>query len=135
MLTRMVLQGCILSLWAIVMASQAHAQQPIASGGQTNGKARVEVLSATRTEGDTLTLRFIISNENSQDMSLTLGNLQLVDLVNRRTYGAGLTSRCQVPVASRTVCWAIFAAPPVTVKSINMQFYENFDLIPVPLPG
>jgi hypothetical protein len=109
-------------------------EAPIAFGQQANGKARAEILLVKRTEGDTLTLRFAIVNDGNQPLSMTLGNMKLVDLVNRRSYSPGVSSTfCRTEPGERTTCWAVFAAPPASVKTINVQFYEGFDLISVPV--
>jgi hypothetical protein len=120
---------------AIAMPRHALADEtPIASGQQSNDKARVEILSAKRTEGDTLTLRFEIINDGNQSLSLALTNIKLVDLVNRRSYSAGVwSSRCRTDPGEHRICWAVFGAPPAAVKAINVQFYEDFGLIPIPL--
>jgi hypothetical protein len=126
-----------LLIWAVsALPAQvaAAAEAPIASGQQTNGKVSAEILSLNRTEGDTLTLRFAVVNDSNQSLSLTLGNMNLIDLVNRRSYSPGLTSqKCRAEPSTRSICWAVFAAPPANVKTINVQFYEDFDLISVPL--
>ena len=109
-------------------------EAPIASGQQTNGKVRAEILSVKRTEGDTLTVRFAIINDGNQPLSITVLNMKLIDLVNRRSYAPGLTSpSCRTEPGERTICWAIFAAPNASVKTINVLLNENFDLISVPL--
>ena len=109
---------------------------PIASGKQTNGKARAEILSLKRTEADTITLRFAVANEDNSDLSMTISNMQLIDLVNRRTYQPGIqSSSCRIPAGERRVCWAVFAAPIASVRTLNVKFYEDFDLIPVPITG
>jgi len=60
--------------------------QPAASGTGEDGKVRVDVLSIKRTEGETVTLRFNLVNNSGSDFSIVLGNMHLVDLVNRRSY-------------------------------------------------
>lgn len=108
---------------------------PVATGQQTNGKARAEILSLKRTEGDTLTLRFAIVNDNNNDFRVVLSNMRLVDVVNRREYSPGLSSPpgCAIPSGERRICWAIFAAPNASVHVLNVQFYEDFGLIPTPI--
>ena len=107
---------------------------PIASGQTANGKARADILSLKRTEGDTVTIRFAIINNGNQTLSMTLGNMKLIDLVNRRSYSPGVTSpNCRTEAGERSICWAVFAAPNGSTKTINVQFYENFDLISTPI--
>ena len=124
--------SCALSAQPLI---NAHADEfPIASGQQTNGKARVDILSLKRTEGGTVTLRFAVTNENNTDLSMTIGNMELIDLVNRRTYSPGLKSpSCSIPSTQKRICRAMFAAPNASVNMINASFYEDFGLIPVPI--
>ena len=128
-----------LSVCALVACAPHRASAedtPIASGQQTNGKARAEILSLKRTEADTLTLRFAIANEDNRDLAITISNMQLVDLVNRRIYKPGLESNsCRIPAGERRICWAVFAAPNASVRMLNVKFYEDFDLIPVQISG
>jgi hypothetical protein len=111
--------------------------QPAASGTGEDGKVRVDVLSIKRTEGETVTLRFNLVNNSGSDFSIVLGNMHLVDLANRRTYSPGLmSSLCTTAPGKQVACWAVFAAPPESVKKISVQFYEHFDLISgVPITG
>jgi hypothetical protein len=63
---------------------------------------------------------------------MTLANMKLIDLANRRSYSPGVSSSsCRTEPGERTICWAVFAAPNANVKTINVQFYEDFGLIPV----
>ena len=120
---------------AMLVTAAARADDAVlASGNQTNGKAHVDILSLKRTEGDTLTIRFVVVNDGNRTMTLYLPNLRLIDLINRRSYGTGVTStNCAVEPGARTNCWAVFAAPPANVKSINVTFHEDFGLISVPI--
>ncbi len=124
-------------LAGIVFATSAAAadEAPIASGPQSDGgKARLDVISAKRTEGETLTIRFRLVNTNgNSDIAMTLGNMALIDLVNRRSYEAGLSSSCRAKAGKTVTCWAVFAAPPADLKAITMKAYEDFELISVPL--
>jgi hypothetical protein len=131
-LARLAIPVCALMVF---LPPQAVADDaPIAFGQQTNGKARAEILSLKHTEADTMTLRFAVANDNNRDLSMVLPNMQLIDLVNRRIYQPGLTSSsCRIPSGERRVCWAVFAAPNANVRTLNVKFYEDFDLIPVPL--
>ena len=129
----------LLSLVSCALSAQplinAHADETaVASGQQTNGKARVDILSLKRTEGGTVTLRFAVTNENNNTLSIVIGNMRLIDLVNRRIYEPGLQSpSCNVPSTERLICWAMFAAPNASVSMVNVSFYEDFGLIPVPI--
>jgi hypothetical protein len=114
-------------------AGAGATEAPIATAQKTNGSARVDILSLKRTEGDTLTLRFAVTNGGNANLSITTGNLKLVDLVNRRTYDAGVYSPCVIEPDQRANCWAVFAAPNASVKSINVNFYEDFGLISTPI--
>jgi hypothetical protein len=116
-------------------ANSAHAEDAvIATGQQSNGKARADILSLKRTEGDTLTLRFAIANENGKTLMMVLGNMRLIDLVNRRSYEPGVKSPdCNIPNGEKRICWAVFAAPGANVRSLNVAFDEDFGLISVPI--
>ena len=107
---------------------------PIATGRNSSGKVRVEILSLKRTEGDTVTLRFALVNDGRENVHLTLPNMTLLDLVNRRRFSTGVTSTsCRAANGERQICWAMFAAPNPNVRSLNVMFFEDFDLIPVPI--
>jgi hypothetical protein len=111
--------------------SPGHAEdRPIASAAAQDGKVRVDILSLKRTEGGTVTLRFVLTNNGDGDFSMVVGNIHLVDLAARRSYGAGLmSSSCSTPPGRQVNCWATFAAPPEATKTLAVQFYENLDLI------
>jgi hypothetical protein len=121
----------IIFVAALGIGAQAQAEdQPVATGGSPDGKVRIEVLSLKRTEGDTTTLRFAIVNDGNAEFSPVLANLRLLDLVSRRSYEPGLSSsNCRGAPGTRTVCWAMFAAPPPNTKTLTVKFYENIDLI------
>ncbi len=130
----------ILSILAAITGSfcgvaPAFAQDaPIATGKQAAGTARIDILSLTRTDGDTVTIRFMVKNVDGNSVSLTLGNTKLLDLVNRRLYGSSVYSNsCSTRPNVNAVCWIVFAAPPVGLKTINIQFQEDFGLITVPM--
>jgi|SRR4051812_44006831 hypothetical protein len=95
-----------------------------------DGKTRVEVLSLKRTEGETVTLRFQVTNDGNDTFSMTLGNSKLVDMVGRRIYSPGLTSSgCSTPAGQQLACYAVFGAPPAGTQKMSVQFYEKLDLI------
>jgi hypothetical protein len=124
--------SCALSAQPLV---NAHADEtPISSAQQINGKARVDILSLKRTEGGTVTLRYAITNENNTDMNISTVYIQMIDLVNRRTYSPGLTSHsCSIPSTEKRICWVMFGAPNASVSMVNVTFAEDFGLIPVPI--
>jgi hypothetical protein len=125
----------ILFVYGIAFPLIAGADEaPIASGTRTNGKAHLDVLSLRRTEGNTVTLRIAVTNEENQPLTIQLSLINLVDLVNHQIYNSGLNSpRCSVPPGERLICWAIFAAPNASVKSVNVTLNEDFGLIPTPI--
>jgi hypothetical protein len=135
--TRVRAAGLGVALMTFAATSAFADDQPAASGTSQDGKVRVDVLSIKRTEGETVTLRFSLVNNSGSDFSIVLSNMHLVDLVNRRSYSPGLmSSLCSTAPGKQAECWAIFAAPPETVKKISVQFYERFDLISgVPITG
>ena len=112
--------------------SAAHAEDgpPIASTATHDGKVHVDILSLKRTDGKTVTLRFVVANDGDGNFSMVVGNIHLVDLAARRSYGAGLmSSSCNPPPGGQVSCWATFAAPPEATKTLAVQFYENLDLV------
>jgi hypothetical protein len=121
---------CLSAVLALPLSS-AHAEdRPIASTATHDGKVHVDILSLKRTEGKTVTLRFILANNGERDFSMVVGNIHLVDLAARRSYGAGLmSSSCSASPGGQVNCWATFAAPPEATKTLAVQFYENLDLV------
>jgi hypothetical protein len=118
---------------AAVSAAKAD-DAPVASGVSSDGKVRADMLSLKRTEGDTVTLRFAIVNDSNRTVSTTLGNMRLIDLVGRTSYEPGVTSSsCSAEAGAKAICWAVFAAPGPNTKSINVKFYDDFDLISTPI--
>jgi len=125
-----VILSCVL---ASVGAAKAD-DVPVASGVSSDGKVRVDMLSLKRTEGDTVTLRFALVNDSNRTFSTTLGNMRLIDLVGRTSYEPGVTSSsCSTDAGAKAICWAVFAAPGPNTKSINVKFYDAFDLISTPI--
>jgi hypothetical protein len=107
---------------------------PVASGVSSDGKVRADMLSLRRTEGDTVMLRFAIVNDSNKTVSVTMGNMRLIDLVGRTSYEPGVTSStCSADSGAKAICWAVFAAPGSNTKSINVKFYDAFELIPMPI--
>jgi hypothetical protein len=105
-------------------------EQPAASAMNAEGKVRVDVLSLKRTEGDTVTLRIAVVNNGNDNYPIVMSSVKLIDIVNRRTYGAGLsTSVCNPAPDHRLACWAMYAAPPANAKTMSVQIPEHFDLI------
>jgi hypothetical protein len=104
--------------------------KPIGEVVTQNGKVRVEVLSLKRIEGNLVTLRWRIVNDGSSNFTMTPGNARLIDLTGRRQYEPGLTgSQCNAKPDERTVCWATYAAPPASTRTLAVKFYEQFDLL------
>jgi hypothetical protein len=124
--------SCVL---ASVSAAKAH-DAPVVSGVSADGKVHADMLSLKRTEGDTVTLRFAIVNDSNRTVSTTLGNMRLIDLVGRTSYEPGVTSStCSAESGAKAICWAVFAAPGPNTKSINVKFYDTFELISTPIGG
>src|SRR4051812_40647506 len=82
--------GACAALFATSPAFSATAA--LGAATSPDGKTRVEILSLKRTEGETVTLRFQVTNSGNDTYSMTLGNSRLVDMVGRRIYSPGLTS-------------------------------------------
>lgn len=111
-------------------ASATYATTTLGSATSPDGKTRVEILSLKRTEGETVTLRFQVTNSGNDTYSMTLGNSKLVDMIGRRIYSPGLTSSgCSVPAGQQLACYAVFGAPPAGTQKMSVQFYEKLDLI------
>jgi hypothetical protein len=114
---------------ALLATSPAFSATP-GSATSPDGKTRVEILSLKRTEGETVTLRFQVTNGGNDTYSMTLGNSRLVDMVGRRIYSPGLTSSgCSAPAGQQLACYAVFGAPPAGTQKMSVQFYEKLDLI------
>jgi len=119
--------AALVGLPAIASAAD---ETPVASTASLNGKLRVEILSLRRIEADLVTLRWRIVNDDVKDFLMTSSLTRLVDLAGRRQYEPGLTSElCRAEAGSRTMCWATFAAPPKTTKTMAVKFYESFELL------
>lgn len=115
---------------AVLTATSPAFSAGLGTATSPDGKARVEILSLKRTEGETVTLRFQVTNDGSDTFSMTLGNSKLVDLAGRRIYSAGLTSSgCSTPAGQQLACYAVFGAPPAGTQKMSVQFYEKLDLI------
>ena len=116
---------------ALFATSPAFSAAPVLGAATSpDGKARVEILSLKRTEGETVTLRFQVTNAGNDTYSMTLGNSRLVDIVGRRIYSPGLTSSgCSAPAGQQLACYAVFGAPPAGTQKMSVQFYEKLDLI------
>ncbi len=128
---RIFLSSCAL---AATLSSARADDAPIASGLRPDGKVRADILSLKRTEGDTVTLRFALVNDSNQSVTVTVGNIRLIDLIGRMSYEPGVSSNgCSADPGSRTICWAVFAAPSSNTKTINVKFYDAFDLISTPI--
>jgi len=120
--------GACAALLATAPAFSAAAA--LGSATSPDGKTRVDILSLKRTEGETITLRFQVTNGGNDTFSMTLGNSKLVDMVGRRIYSPGLTSSgCSAPAGQQLACYAVFGAPPAGTQKMSVQFYEKLDLI------
>ena len=125
--TSMLVAGITLS---VAMAGAASAQTSLGAATSPDGKVRMDILSLKRTEGETVTIRFQITNSSNDTYRVTVDNMRLIDVVGRRIYSPGITSPgCLTPVGQRETCYAIFGAPPASTQKINVQFYEKTDLI------
>jgi hypothetical protein len=104
--------------------------QGAGSATSPDGKVRVDILSLKRTEGDTVTLRFQVTNDSNDGYLVTMDNMRLIDIAGRRVYSPGVTSKnCSTPIGQQLTCYAIFGAPPAGTKTMAVQFYEKMDLI------
>jgi hypothetical protein len=111
-------------------APAVNAAPSLGSATSSDGKTRVDIVSLKRTEGDTVTLRFQVTNGGNDSFSMTTGNAKLIDMVGRRIYSPGLTSStCSTPSGEQLACYAVFGAPPAGTQKMSVQFYEKLDLI------
>jgi hypothetical protein len=125
-----------------VASAQTTAAAPVATEAvlattqQTNGKARINILSLKKTEGDTMTLRYVVVNDNRESLYINRNDMSILDLVNRRKYGAGQSSECTVRSDQQQLCWAIFAAPKDNPQTLSVEIKTTgappFDLVSVP---
>jgi hypothetical protein len=125
------LMSCLVAAPFVWPVADARADDPpVRSATTADGRVRVDVLSLKRTEGDTVTLRFAVVNNSNADFSVALLNLRLIDLMARRYYDVGLSSSsCTSAPDKQVTCWAMFAAPPASTRTIAIKFYERLDLI------
>jgi hypothetical protein len=116
---------------AFFAISPAFSATPVlGSAISSDGKTRVDILSLKRTEGETVTLRFQVTNDGNETYSVAAGNVRLVDMIGRRIYSPGLTStNCSVPVGQQLACYAVFGTPPAGTQKMSVQFYEKLDMI------
>lgn len=125
--------GATIALACLLAAAAPPApaqDKPIATAEIANRKIRVEVLSLKRIEGNLVTLRWQLVNDDTASFLMTVGNMTLVDLAGRRSYSPGLSSSsCAARAGERTVCWATFAAPPAGTRTLAAKFYEQFELV------
>jgi hypothetical protein len=128
------LAGIAPMLWicaTLSATSPAFSATPVlGSATSPDGKTRLDIVSLRRTEGDTVTLRFQVTNDGNETYGVTVGNSRLIDMAGRRIYSPGLTSsNCSVPAGQQLACYAVFGAPPAGAQKMSVQFYEKLDLI------
>lgn len=124
--------GALTLAFAAMLASTTAlaGSAPIGSVANAEGTLHVDVLSLKGSEADTVTLKLEIDNQSRVDFSMTLANIDMIDLAGRRSYRSGLYSTtCGAQAGKRVECWAMFGAPPPAVKTVAIKFYEHFDLI------
>ena len=129
--------ACLLTFLAGLSATAALAESPtpVASVKNLDADVRIDILSLKRTENNTVTLQFALVNEGAGEGGITALNTRLIDLVGRRRYDAGLemAGPCSAPNGGRKLCWVMFAAPPASTKTVNVQFYGNWPLVSTPI--
>jgi hypothetical protein len=120
----------LLGLYGLFLAQPSAQAQEARDATSPDGKVRVQVLSLKRTEGETLTLNFRITNNGNDNYSTVIGNMRLIDIVGRRIYSPGLYSpSCTTPVGQQLTCYAVFGAPPASTRTMTVQFDEKLSLI------
>jgi hypothetical protein len=127
----------LLTVLANLCAASALAGDatPIASVKNMDTDAHIDILSLKRSEGNTVTLQFVLVNDGPGDLSLVASNTRLVDLVGRRRYSVGLEmgTNCTAASGGRKSCWVMFAAPPAATKFVQVQFYGPWPLVSSPI--
>jgi hypothetical protein len=115
----------------VLVIPTARADDPaVGSAASGDGKVRVEVTSLKRSEGDTVTLRFQLTNNSNGGYTIAMSNVRLIDVPGRRIFSPGVTSSiCSAQAGQQSKCYAIFGAPPAGTKTMTVKFYEQFDLI------
>lgn len=125
----------VFGIAALLAISPAFGATPVpgsvlGSAISPDGKTRVDILSLKHTEGETVTLRFQVTNDGNDTYGMTAANARLIDMAGRRIYSPGLaTTNCSVPAGQQLACYAVFGAPPAGTQKMSVQFYEKLDLI------
>lgn len=119
------LAGCLLPAPSVMAQTAPPPREaPIAEIASADGRGKVQVLSLKRQEGDLVMLRFRVDGA-----SVTQANTRLIDLAGRRSYSVGLSGPgCSEDGSS--VCWVMFGSPPRETRTIAVQFYGKFELLP-----
>lgn len=145
LLSIMLATGMGLTISATVEAAGAIAT----SDGENPGMS-VEVTELKRSSGDTITLKFAMLNNTSEQhgFGYTYGDyssvsaVHLVDAVNKKKYlvvrdteGTCLCSvfKGYIPVGGRANLWIKFPAPPADVKviSVVIPHFTPMDDVPI----
>jgi hypothetical protein len=120
----------MLGICVALVATSPAFSATLGSATSPDGKTRVDIVSLKRTEGETVTLRFQVTNDGNDTYSMTAANARLVDMIGRRIYSSGLASTtCSVPSGQQLACYAVFGAPPAGTQKMSVQFYEKLDLV------
>jgi hypothetical protein len=134
-----------LALAVSISSAFAADAKPIAVGKSlSDANIRIEVEELERTADGNVMLKFALVNGSGRDLdsgflgSPTLGEVHLVDLVNRRQYDVGgnvtysLSSTFRgAKSQSRTELWALYGAPPQGVGKVSIiapNFYPIDDV-------
>lgn len=129
-LTGMALAMVVGMAWLMAATAVTAQDKPLASIKGADPDVRIDITSLKRTEADTLTLRFQVTNNGGSSYSMVADNIRLIDLAGRRSYSPGVTGpTCSTQAGKTSLCYAIFGAPPATTRTVNIQFYEKVDLI------
>ncbi len=137
------------------VSSAATQINVIAEGELATGES-VKITELKRSSGDTVTLKFVISNTTSEETPIEvfggdwynwdMRNVFLLDVPNKKKYftlkdGEGNTvssrGKGRIKPGEQRTFWAKFPAPPVSVSSVSVEIptAAPFDDLPIKPQG
>lgn len=142
-----------------IVSTNALAAEPIASTDGDISGARVEVTELKRSSGGTLTLKFIMYNDEAEPISFksgllgaekfegnkdyaSVGGIHLIDAANRKKYMVVRDSEdscvcskdlSRLEPGSKINLWAKFPAPPEDVEKVSIIIPHFIPMDDVPI--
>jgi hypothetical protein len=126
---------------ALVATASFAAQAQQVSVHSLTGKSKVDITDLKREDAGMLMLRFSLTNISGADMDLSLsyGQVSLVDAVNRKKYlvvrDTAYNCLCSLSwgklrTGETAKMWAKFPAPPESVRKVSLILpgFEPFDV-------